>query len=113
MNYTYMLRCADGSLYTGWTNDLGRRCRAHNAGRGGRYTRTRLPVTLVYAESHETKQAAMRREYALKQLTRAQKEALVASKENEWPLLMPQEADTAASCSHAPAPIPANAPSGQ
>ena len=85
MNFTYMVRCADGTLYTGWTNDLDRRCKAHNAGRGARYTRTRLPVTIVYVERHETKQAAMQREYALKQLTHAQKEALVRSAENEWP----------------------------
>ena len=51
MNYTYILRCGDGSLYTGWTNNLEKRLEAHNAGRGGRYPRSRLPVKLVYYES--------------------------------------------------------------
>ena len=73
MNYTYLLRCGDGSLYAGWTNDLDRRLRAHRAGRGGRYTRSRLPVELVWYETHETKAAAMRREWEIKQLSRAEK----------------------------------------
>lgn len=72
-NYTYILRCADGSLYTGWTNDLGRRLAAHNAGRGAKYTRARRPVELVYAEGYETKAEAMRRETAIKRLPRAMK----------------------------------------
>ena len=76
MNYTYILSCADGTLYTGWTNDLERRLAAHNAGKGGKYTRTRLPVTLVYHEAFDTKEEAMSREYAIKQMTRAQKLAL-------------------------------------
>ena len=77
MNYCYMLRCADGSLYTGWTNDLARRLRAHNAGRGAKYTRGRRPVTLVYAEECATKKDAMSREWHLKHLTKEEKEALV------------------------------------
>ena len=77
MNYTYILSCADGTLYTGWTNDLDRRLAAHNAGKGGKYTRSRLPVTLVYHEEFETKEQAMSREYAIKQLTRAQKLKLI------------------------------------
>lgn len=77
MNYTYILSCADGTLYTGWTNDLDRRLAAHNAGRGGKYTRARLPVTLVYHEEFDTKEEAMSREYAIKQLTRAQKMRLI------------------------------------
>ncbi len=77
MNYTYILSCADGTLYTGWTNDLDRRLAAHNAGRGGKYTRSRLPVTLVYYEEHETKQEAMSREWAIKHLTRGQKLGLI------------------------------------
>ena len=77
MNYTYMLRCADGSLYTGWTNDLTRRLRAHQAGRGGKYTRSRLPVELVWYEEYQDRREAMRREWAVKQLTRAEKLALV------------------------------------
>ena len=72
-----MLRCADGSLYTGWTNDLARRLRAHNAGRGAKYTRGRRPVTLVYAEECVSKEAAMSREWHLKRLTKEEKEKLV------------------------------------
>jgi len=68
-----MLRCADGSLYTGWTNDLEKRVKAHNAGRGAKYTRSRLPAVLVYAEAQPSPREAMRREYAIKQLTRAEK----------------------------------------
>ncbi|MCI7326846.1 GIY-YIG nuclease family protein [Hornefia butyriciproducens] len=77
MNYTYILRCGDGSLYTGWTNNLEKRLEAHNAGRGGRYTRSRLPVKLVYYESFDTKNEAMRREAAIKKLTRQEKEKLI------------------------------------
>ena len=77
MNYTYILRCKDGSLYTGWTNDLEKRIRTHNEGRGGKYTRSRLPVELVYHEEFETKEEAMRREWEIKQLTRAEKEKLL------------------------------------
>ncbi len=77
MNYTYILRCGDGSLYTGWTNNLEKRLEAHNAGRGGRYTRSRLPVKLVYSESFDTKNEAMRREAAIKKLTRQEKEKLI------------------------------------
>ena len=77
MNYTYILSCADGTLYTGWTNDLDRRLAAHNAGRGGKYTRARLPVTLVYHETFATKEEAMAREWAVKQLTRQQKLRLI------------------------------------
>ena len=72
-NYTYMLRCADGSLYTGWTKNLTKRVNAHQQGKGGKYTRARLPVELVYFEVFATKEEAMQREYAIKQLTRAQK----------------------------------------
>ena len=77
MNYTYILRCGDGSLYTGWTNNLEKRLEAHNAGRGGRYTRSRLPVKLVYYESFDTKSEAMCREAAIKKLTRQEKEKLI------------------------------------
>ena len=75
---TYILRCADGTLYPGWTNDLPRRLAAHAAGTGAKYTRGRRPVELVYYEVHGTKEAAMRREWAIKQLTRAEKLALIA-----------------------------------
>ena len=80
MNYTYILSCADGTLYTGWTNDLDRRLAAHNAGKGGKYTRVRLPVTLVHHEEFDTKEEAMSREYAIKQMTRAQKMKLIEQK---------------------------------
>ena len=73
MYYVYLLRCADGTLYTGFTNDLARRLAAHNAGRGAKYTRGRRPVELVYWESFSNKSSALRREYAIKQLPRRQK----------------------------------------
>ena len=81
MNYTYILRCADGSLYTGWTNDLEKRIKAHKAGRGGKYTRAHAPVELVYYESFETKTEAMSREWHIKQLKRKQKLALIEGKD--------------------------------
>lgn len=74
-----MLRCADGTLYTGWTTDPVRRLREHNSGRGARYTRSRRPVRLVYLETCTSRSAALRREHALKSLNRQQKEALIAS----------------------------------
>lgn len=81
-NYTYLLRCADGSLYCGWTNDLTKRLNAHNAGTASKYTRTRLPAEMVYAERHDTKQEAMKREYRIKRLTKEEKEALILSETN-------------------------------
>ena len=75
----YILRCRDGSLYTGATNDLARRLDRHATGKGSRYTRSRLPVRLVYEEHARNRGAALRREGALKRLTRAEKVALVAS----------------------------------
>ncbi|MBO5556206.1 MAG: GIY-YIG nuclease family protein [Oscillospiraceae bacterium] len=78
MNYAYLLRCADGTLYCGWTNDLARRLAAHNAGRGGRYTRVRRPVSLAYWESFATREEAMSREWHIKRLSREEKEALIA-----------------------------------
>ena len=77
INYTYMVRCADGSLYTGWTNDLTRRLEAHNAGKGAKYTKSRRPVVLCYAETFETKEEAMRREAAIKRLPRVKKLELI------------------------------------
>jgi len=77
MNYTYILRCADGTYYTGWTNDLDKRLAAHNAGTASKYTRPRRPVALAYHEVFETKEEAMRREWQIKQLTRLQKEKLM------------------------------------
>jgi predicted GIY-YIG superfamily endonuclease len=76
----YILRCADGTLYTGYAVDPAERCAAHNAGRGARYTAGRRPVTVVYTETCESVGAALRREHALKRLTRARKEALIAEK---------------------------------
>ena len=81
MNYAYILRCADGTLYTGWTNDLKRRIYAHNSGTGCKYTRTRAPVELVYCEEFEDKRDAQRREYAIKKLPRQGKERLIESQE--------------------------------
>ena len=77
MNYVYMLRCRDGSLYTGWTNDLEKRLKAHNSGSASKYTRTRLPAELVYFEEWESKEAAMSREWHIKQLTREEKLKLI------------------------------------
>lgn len=75
--YVYMLRCKDGSLYTGYTDDPQRRAAVHNAGKGAKYTRSRLPVELVYQESCTDKSAALRREIAIKKLSKPQKEALI------------------------------------
>ncbi len=78
MNYTYMVKCADETLYTGWTNQLEKRIKAHNEGKNGaKYTKTKRPVTLVYYEGYRTKEEAMRREYQIKQLTRKQKMELL------------------------------------
>ena len=77
----YILRCADGTLYTGATNDLDRRLAAHNAGRGAKYTRARRPVALVYREEAADKSAALQREAALKKLARAAKLRLIAGAE--------------------------------
>lgn len=74
-----MVECRDGTLYTGWTTDVARRVAAHSAGRGAKYTRGRAPVRLVYAEACAGKSAALRREAAIKKLTRAQKLALAES----------------------------------
>ncbi len=78
--YTYIVRCADGSLYTGWTDDLEKRVAAHNAGKGAKYTRSRRPVELVYAETFSDAREAMSREWHIKHLTRAQKIALIDKK---------------------------------
>ena len=75
--HVYIVLCGDGTLYTGITNDLDKRIEKHNAGSGARYTRARLPVSLLWHESHDSKSAALKREYAIKQLTRAQKDALI------------------------------------
>ena len=77
MNYTYILRCSDNTLYTGWTNNLEKRLKDHNAGVGAKYTKPRRPVELIYFEEFETKEEAMKREYAIKKLSRLQKEFLI------------------------------------
>ena len=76
-HFVYMLRCTDGTLYSGYTTDPNRRTAAHNNGRGAKYTRSRLPVELVYFESIETKSQALKREAALKKLTRTEKILLI------------------------------------
>lgn len=83
-NYTYILKCSDGSLYTGWTNDLEKRVKAHNDGIGGKYTRSRRPVELAYYEKHFTKEEAMKREAAIKKLPRAEKEIMLKNMTNEY-----------------------------
>ena len=80
MNYVYMLRCRDGSLYTGWTNDLEKRLKAHNSGTASKYTRTRLPAELVYFEEWESKEAAMSREWHIKRLSREEKLKLIENR---------------------------------
>ena len=76
-HYVYVLECADGSLYTGYTTDLERRVAEHDAGEGAKYTRGRTPVDLVHAESFDSKSAAMSREYEIKGLSRTEKERLL------------------------------------
>lgn len=83
MNYIYILECADRTLYTGWTKDLDKRIREHNAGKGAKYTRSRRPVKLVYYEIFDTKGEAMSREYAIKQLSRQEKIKLIEQKNNK------------------------------
>lgn len=80
MNYVYILKCSDETLYTGWTNNLDKRLEAHNSGKGAKYTRVRLPVKLVYYEEYEDKIEAMKREYAIKRLTRKDKINLIENK---------------------------------
>lgn len=83
MTYTYLLQCADGTLYCGWTNDLDKRLKAHNDGRGAKYTKARRPVTVAYYETFGTKEEAMKREAAIKKLTRKQKERLIEAGNTE------------------------------
>ena len=90
--YTYVLRCADDTLYCGWTNALTARLAAHNSGKGAKYTRGRGPVTLVYSEMFDTQSEAMQREAAIKKLTRPQKHALIHS-QNGGELLTVYDAD--------------------
>ena len=78
MNYTYILECKDGTYYTGWTNNLEKRMKEHNEGKGAKYTKARRPVKLVYFETFESKIDAMKREYAIKQMKRSEKIKLIS-----------------------------------
>lgn len=80
MNYVYLLRCADGSLYCGWTTDLVRRLNEHNRGKGAKYTRSRLPAELIYYEIYEDRHEALSREWHLKRMSRKEKNLLISSK---------------------------------
>lgn len=77
MNWVYILRCADDTLYCGWTNDLDHRLKTHNSGKGAKYTRSRLPVELVYSEALESTSAALHRECEIKKLSRKEKMELI------------------------------------
>lgn len=83
MNYTYILRCSDNTFYTGWTNDIEKRLKAHNDGKGAKYTKPRRPVELVYVEEYDDKIDAMKREAAIKKLRREEKIKLIKSKERK------------------------------
>lgn len=80
MAYTYILKCSDGTYYTGWTNDLEKRLKAHNEGSGAKYTRSRRPVELIYYEEFEQEGDARKRECSIKKLTRQQKDKLIECK---------------------------------
>jgi putative endonuclease len=77
MNYVYMVKCSDESLYTGWTTDIESRILMHNSGKGAKYTRSKLPVELVYMEAYETKSEALKREHAIKRLSHDEKAELI------------------------------------
>lgn len=79
MYYCYLVECVDKTLYCGYTNNIDKRVKTHNLGRGAKYTQKRLPVTLVYFEKFDDKRKAMRREYAIKQLSRDEKLNLIKS----------------------------------
>ncbi|MEF9951397.1 MAG: GIY-YIG nuclease family protein [Clostridium sp.] len=79
MNFIYILKCSDNTLYTGWTTDLLRRLKTHQSGKASKYTRARLPVEMVYSESFLTKSEAMKREAAIKKLKRHEKLTLISN----------------------------------
>ena len=83
--FVYILRCSDGTLYTGSTDDVQRRLQVHNSGKGAKYTRSRRPVEVVYTEETESYGASLKREFAIKQLTRQQKLRLIADSECQVP----------------------------
>lgn len=80
MNYVYIVKCSDGTLYTGWTNNLEKRIKAHNDGKGAKYTKGRGPIELVYFEEFEEKVKAMKREYEIKKLNKVSKGKLISKK---------------------------------
>jgi putative endonuclease len=80
VHFVYIVRCADGTFYTGYARDPKKRAKVHNAGKGAKYTARRLPVRLIYSEPCESRSAALKREYELKCLTRAQKKSLVRAR---------------------------------
>ncbi|MGG7323810.1 GIY-YIG nuclease family protein [Clostridium baratii] len=80
MNYVYIIKCSDDSLYTGWTNDLEKRFKKHQEGKGAKYTKGRGPLELVYFEEYETKVQAMKREYEIKKMSREKKIKLISKK---------------------------------
>lgn len=82
--YTYIVECADGTFYTGWTNQLEQRIESHNQGTGAKYTRSRRPVRLVYYEAFASKQEAMKREYAIKKLSRKDKLRLIQTEDEGY-----------------------------
>lgn len=82
-HYFYVVECSDTTLYAGYTNNLEKRIATHNAGKGAKYTRARLPVQCVYTEVYDTKQQAMRAEYAFKQLTRPQKLKIIGETQHD------------------------------
>jgi len=84
--YCYILRCSDGTFYTGWCKDPQRRAKQHNAGRGARYTRTRLPVALVYVETQPDQAVAMHREKTIKRMTHRRKQQLIEQASSSTPL---------------------------
>ncbi|MBS4537136.1 GIY-YIG nuclease family protein [Clostridium sp. D2Q-11] len=77
MNYVYILRCKDNTLYTGWTTNIQKRLEVHNSGKGAKYTRGRIPVLLEYYEAYQSKSEATKREYAIKKLNKYEKEKLI------------------------------------
>jgi len=91
MPFVYILRCADGTLYTGYARDVAERCEAHNQGRGAKYTAGRRPVVVVYQEEVSSVGEALSREHALKQLTRAEKEALIGASRQDVPHVTPRD----------------------
>lgn len=88
MCYVYILKCSDKTLYTGWTNNLEKRLSCHNSGKGAKYTKYRLPVKIVYFEKLESKSEALKREYAIKQLSRKDKLKLINNSSNPYTIDM-------------------------